>query len=184
MAGFYLSNNQITAQNLKYIYGGPKPFLKLNSPRETKTFHLRCKEKEEERTETVRRRARRRFYERDARGEYLVPKAPAFYGVNHEVVDEIVNRLNRPKTSPTCHLARDRDREKKRVKTAKPRTERDLSNIFSRLHCQDTYMSRVRSSRGVRPPPPGRQSVLKRATSAPPDGISYSEIIKKWNIHV
>lgn len=184
MAGFYLSNNRITAQNINHIYGGPKALLK--SPRETKTYYLRCKEKEEERAEAVRRKAKRLFYERGSDGEYVVPKAPAFKGVDHNSVEEIVTRLNRPKTALSCHHQSTQwtKKDKRDVRSSKPRTEKDLTNIFSRLHCQNTYMSRVRSSCGGRLPPPGRQSAIKRSRSAPPQGTNYREMIKKWNLHL
>lgn len=185
MAGFYLSNNRITAQNINHIYryGGPK--ASQRSPRESKTYHLRCREKEEERTEAVRRRAKRLFYEQDSEGKYVVPKAPAFKEVNHNSVEEIVTRLNRPKTALSCHHqnAERTKKEKRETRSSKPRTEKDLTNIFCRLHCQNTYMSRVRSSRGGRLPPPGRQSAIKRARSAPPPSTNYREMIQKWNLH-
>lgn len=183
MAGFYLSNNRITAQNINHIYGGPKASLK--SPRESKTYYLRCREKEEERAEAVRRRAKRLFYEQDSEGKYVVPKAPAFKGVDHNSVEEIVTRLNRPKTALSCHhqSTQRTKKEKREARSSKPKTEKDLTNIFCRLHCQNTYMSRVRSSRGGRLPPPGRQSAIKRARSAPPPSTNYREMIQKWNLH-
>lgn len=183
MAGFYLSNNRITAQNINHIYGGPKTSLK--SPRESKTYYLRCREKEEERAEALRRRARRPFYEQDSEGKYMVPKAPAFKGVDHNFVEEIVTRLNRPKTALSCHHQNTQKtkNEKREARSSKPKTEKDLTNIFCRLHCQNTYMSRVRSSRGGRLPPPGRQSAIKRARSAPPPSTNYREMIQKWNLH-
>lgn len=184
MAGFYLSNKQITGQNIKYIYGGPKPFLKLKSPRETKTFQLRSKEKEEDRVEETQKRMRRRLFDSNSRGEFVVPKAPAFNEVSQNSVDEIVTRLNRPKTAPICHGSHKKDtkKEKKQV-TAKALTERDIKNISSRLHCHETYMSRVRNSRGVRPPPPSRRSALERANSAPSHRTNFIEMIKKWNLY-
>ncbi|XP_048756654.1 uncharacterized protein LOC125667279 [Ostrea edulis] len=169
MAGFWLTNKRITDLNIRHIYGGPEPVGKHKMIKVTRTFSLRTKDKEEQRIEALQRRMRRRLFDANSRGEYVVPRAPAFRELDQEGVDEIVTRLNHPKSAPPLRRSqstKSSTEESGGGQKSKTLSERELSDISIRLHNHETHMSRIRSGKGVRFPLPCSQISVNRANSS------------------
>lgn len=162
MVGFWLTNKRITDLNIRHIYGGPEATGTHRLLKNSRTFSLRNKEKEEKKAEALQRRAKRRLFDANSRGEYVVPRAPAFRELDQEGVDDIVNRLNHRKSAPALRRSQstkssNEDSESSRQKP-RPLSERELSDVSLRLHSHETHMSRMRSGKGVRLPPPRASS--------------------------
>jgi hypothetical protein len=169
MAGFWLTNKRITDLNIRHIYGGPEPVGKHKMRKVTRTFSLRTKEKEEQKVEALQRRMRRRLFDANSRGEYVVPRAPAFRELDQEGVDEIVARLNHPKSAPLLRRSQSTKSSSEENECAqKPKTlsERELSDISVRLHNHETHMSRIRSGKGVRYPLPRSAIVVNKGSNS------------------
>ncbi|XP_062580980.1 uncharacterized protein LOC134242851 [Saccostrea cucullata] len=169
MAGFWLTNKRITDLNIRHIYGGPEPFGKHRITKVTRTFSLRTKEKEEQRTEALQRRMRRRLFDANSRGEYVVPRAPAFRELDQEGIEEIVMRLNHPKSAPALRQSlssRSSGEENNSAKKQKTLSEQELNNVSIRLHNHETHMSRMRSGKGDRFPPSSSRISVSRSHSS------------------
>lgn len=164
MAGFWLTNKRITDLNIRHIYGGPEATGTHRLLKNSRTFSLRNKEKEEKKAEALQRRAMRRLFDANSRGEYVVPRAPAFRELDQEGINDIVNRLNHPKTAPALRRSLSTKSSSEASESSKqksrPLSEKELSDVSLRLHSHETHMSRMRSGKGFRPPPPrtGTQS--------------------------
>ncbi|XP_061163946.1 uncharacterized protein LOC133173051 [Saccostrea echinata] len=169
MAGFWLTNKRITDLNIRHIYGGPEPFGKHKIAKVTRTFSLRTKEKEEQKSEALQRRMRRRLFDANSRGEYVVPRAPAFRELDQEGIEEIVTRLNHPKSAPALRQSlssKSSSEESDCAKKQKTLSEQELNNVSIRLHNHETHMSRMRSGKGDRFPLPCSRINVSRSNSS------------------
>ena len=167
MAGFWLTNKRITDLNIRHIYGGSEAPGDNRLLKNTRTFSLRNKEKEKQRAEALQRRIDKRLFDANSRGEYVVPRAPAFRELEVEEIDEIVNRLNHPKSAPRLRRSQSAKSPSGTgepiQQRPRPLSERELSDVSLRLHSHQTHMSRMRSGKGVRLPPPLSRVCVKSA---------------------
>ncbi|OWF54634.1 hypothetical protein KP79_PYT04361 [Mizuhopecten yessoensis] len=157
MAGFCTTYHQINSMNIKHLYSEYKNPIIRRKRVPNRIVAVREEDKLER--QKLRFSVDRRCNEFVPELNISLPRAPAFRGADKEQVDEIVQRLCRPKTADTSQrrermLAREEEESRrcmsagttsKRSSRPTSRSSSDIDSIVNRLYYSHTFTSRLRS---------------------------------------